>query len=209
MSAQPRKSGLSVKTIYIISAISAVFSVIMTVSIIKGWNEDSALSKHKILMAQTKKFIATAKYQKAADILEKVIADISDVNKQYEPLYLNELGSVYYKMRQYQKGEQLLLRALAIDEKVLDKDHPKIAAICNNLGAIYLAVNRLDEAEQFILRALAIDEKALGKDHRDVARDCNNLGQLYKKTKRFKEAEPLLLRAVAIMKNLMARIILN
>src|SRR5262249_4783950 len=87
---------------------------------------------------------------------------------------------------------------LAIREKALRPDHPRVAASLDNLAVFYGKQGRYADAEPFYRRALAIREKALGSDHPDVARSLNNLGALYYSQGRYADAEPLFRRALAI-----------
>jgi tetratricopeptide (TPR) repeat protein len=89
-------------------------------------------------------------------------------------------------------------RALAIDEKSLAPDHPKVATDLSNLAALLQATNRLAEAEPLMRRALAIAEASFGSDHPTVAIRLSNLAALLQATNRLAEAEPLMRRALAI-----------
>ena len=92
----------------------------------------------------------------------------------------------------------MMRRALAIEEKSLGTEHPRVAMSLNNLAALFGATNRLSEAEPLMRRALAIEEKSLGTEHPDVAILLNNLGQLLQATNRLSEAEPLIRRYLII-----------
>jgi tetratricopeptide (TPR) repeat protein len=98
------------------------------------------------------------------------------------------------------EAEPLYRRALAIDERSLGPDHPKVATDLNNLAKLLRDTNRLDQAEPLYRRALAIGERSLGPDHPSVAIDLNNLARLLQATNRLGEAEPLYRRALAIVK---------
>ena len=82
------------------------------------------------------------------------------------------------------RAEELIRRALAIDEASLGANHPNVAIRLNNLAALLQATNRLAEAEPLMRRALAIDEANLGADHPNVAIRLNNLAQLLQATNR-------------------------
>jgi hypothetical protein len=64
----------------------------------------------------------------------------------------------------------LLLRALAIFEKILGSEHPGTALALNNLAHTYGILAQHDKAQPLRLQALAIFEKILGPDHPDTAR---------------------------------------
>ena len=84
------------------------------------------------------------------------------------------LGDAGYYLRQrarYAEAEPLMRQALAIREKTLKPDHPKVANSLNNLVLLLADTNRLGEAELLMRRALDIDERAYGPDRPEVARD--------------------------------------
>jgi tetratricopeptide (TPR) repeat protein len=73
---------------------------------------------------------------------------------------LTNLAVLYEKQDRTADAEPLLKRALAIYEKALGPDHPKVAETLENLIALYRGENRTAEAEPLDRRALAIREKA-------------------------------------------------
>jgi CHAT domain-containing protein/tetratricopeptide (TPR) repeat protein len=111
---------------------------------------------------------------------------------------LNNEAMKLFEQGQYGAAEPLYLRALAIREKVLGKDHPNTALSLNNLAAVYESQGKYEAAEPLFLRALAINEQVLGKDHPTTAASLNNLAALYKSQGKYGAAEPLYLRALAI-----------
>jgi tetratricopeptide (TPR) repeat protein len=111
---------------------------------------------------------------------------------------MSQLGQFLCAKALYREAEPLMRRGLAVGEKSLGQDHPKVAIRLNNLAALLQATNRLSEAEPLMRRALAIDEASFGPDHPEVATDLNNLAQLLKATNRLSEAEPLMRRVVEI-----------
>ena len=113
-------------------------------------------------------------------------------------LYLNNLGFHLYTLGDYAAAEPLYRRSLAIREKALGKDHPKVAISLNNLAELYHAQGRYEQAAPLYTRSLAIDEKVLGKDHPDVALSLNNLAALYYTQGRYEQAAPLYTRSLAI-----------
>jgi MYXO-CTERM domain-containing protein len=90
-------------------------------------------------------------------------------------------------------------RALALWEKALGPDHPRVATALVNLAALYQRTGQIDRAEPLLLRAIAVDEKALGPGHPDLVIDLNNLAQVYRAKHDDARAEPLFRRAVAIL----------
>jgi len=115
---------------------------------------------------------------------------------------LNNLAVLFVKTDRLAIAELLYRRAIAIDEAVLCRDDPAIAAHLSNLACLLDKMDRFSEAEPLIRRALAIDEQSLGPNHPDVAIRLSNLAQLLTGTNRKAEAEPLMRRALAIDESL-------
>jgi tetratricopeptide (TPR) repeat protein len=111
---------------------------------------------------------------------------------------LNNLALTYYSLARYMEAEPLYRRAIEIDEKVLDKDHPDVAIRYNNLAGLLKAQGKYDQAEPLYRRAMEISEKALGKDHPTVAIRYNNLALLLQHQGKYDQAEPLYRRAIEI-----------
>ena len=66
-------------------------------------------------------------------------------------------------------------RALAIHEKTLGLEHPKVAADLDNLASLYRTQGRTAVAEPLFERALAIYEQALRADHLSFTLHGSNL----------------------------------
>ena len=111
---------------------------------------------------------------------------------------LNNRAYLYVDQGRYAEADPLFKRELAIYEKVLGPDHPKVAIALNGLATLYQNEDRYSDAEPPYKRALAINEKALGVDHPYVATALNNLANLYIDQGRYAEAEPLQKRSLAI-----------
>ncbi|NIW93870.1 MAG: tetratricopeptide repeat protein [Phycisphaerae bacterium] len=80
-------------------------------------------------------------------------------------------------------------RALAIDEKVLQPDHPDTAIDLNNLGMLLQAMGDLAGAKPYYERALAIKEQVLGAEHPATAISQDNLGGLLQEMGNFEQAK--------------------
>ena len=124
-----------------------------------------------------------------------------------EPLvrsaYLASLGSAARSAGNYPLAGTALAEALSIREKMLDPEHPDVAAGLNNLALLYRAQGRYAEAEPLYKRALAIGEMVFGPEHLDFAMVLNNLATLYREQGRYAQAEPLYKRALAIVEKIL------
>ncbi len=113
-------------------------------------------------------------------------------------LLLNEAGYYLDDRADYNRAEQLFLRALEIREKVNGPKHPETATVLNNLAELYCSRGKYDKAEPLHLRALEIREEVLSPGGPETAISLNNLALLYKNQGKYEKAEPLYLRALEI-----------
>jgi tetratricopeptide (TPR) repeat protein len=89
------------------------------------------------------------------------------------------LALLYADQGQYAKAEPLYKQALAIREKALDPEDPKVATSLNNLAGVYHNQGQYAKAEPLCRRALVIREKTLGPQHPRVATSLCCLAALY------------------------------
>ena len=107
-------------------------------------------------------------------------------------------GYEIFRNADYQKGEPLLRRALAIDKANFGENHPKVSIRLNNLARMLQATNRFTEAEILMRQMVENLVVTYGNEHPNIASALNNLATLLLATNRFEEAEPLMRRALAI-----------
>jgi len=103
-----------------------------------------------------------------------------------------------YKQKKFSDAVPIAREVLAIQEKILGKNHPRTVVTLNNLALLYKAMGDYSRAEPLYQRALAICEKTLGPNHHDTATTLNNLAVLYQAMGDYSRAEPLYQRALAI-----------
>ena len=89
----------------------------------------------------------------------------------------------------------MFVRALAISEKALGKDHPDVATSLNNLAKLYFKQGEYEQALPMYVRSLAICEKALGKNHPDVGIILDNYADSLEALGKTKEAAAARARA--------------
>jgi tetratricopeptide (TPR) repeat protein len=111
---------------------------------------------------------------------------------------MTQLGILLMAKALHAEAEQLMRRALCIDENTLGLDHPDVATGFTNLGQLLHTTTRLPEAEPLMRRALSISEKSLGPDHPSVGIRLSNLAGLLNATNRAEEAELHYRRALGI-----------
>lgn len=92
---------------------------------------------------------------------------------------LHNLAQLCESQGRYAESEQHYLRALAICEQQLGKEHPVVANILNGLARLCKSQGWYVEAEQHYLHALTIYEQQLGNEHPLVSSSFNNLAELH------------------------------
>jgi eukaryotic-like serine/threonine-protein kinase len=112
------------------------------------------------------------------------------------------IGTVYRRIGNNDRAEEMYRGALAINLKQFGPQSPEVAASLNDLGLALLAGGRLQEAESVDEEALAIRRRLPGNNDADVATSLNNLGHVYTEDRRRKEAEALIREALAIRQKL-------
>lgn len=153
--------------------------------------------KSEYLLAAGKMARKLAEFKQAQEWLEH-LREIREAEGESAELgdALHELALLYRDQGKYKEAEPLHLRAVAVKEKVLGKDHPDMAEALNDLAVFYWHEGNYTEAVPLYLRALAVNEKAFGEDHPSVARTLNDIALLYVNEGRFPEAENLYLRSL-------------
>src|SRR5207302_4365733 len=89
------------------------------------------------------------------------------------------------------EAEELYQRSLAIEEKILDKDHPDVAETCYRLADLYRAQQRYAEAEPLYQRAMAILDLHAEPGGGSGRWMRNGYAEYLRETKRETEAEQL------------------
>ena len=85
--------------------------------------------------------------------------------------------------------QPLYQRALAIREKTLGADHPKVATALGKLATLFDAEGRDEEAEQLYRRTLAIFERDQGAKHPNVVQIVENYTAFLRKQNREADAK--------------------
>ncbi|PAP80581.1 hypothetical protein B1759_04155 [Rubrivirga sp. SAORIC476] len=76
------------------------------------------------------------------------------------------------------EARRLLERAIEIEEKAFDADHPTLATSYSNLATVVKDQGDLATARRLLGRAIEIDERAFDPDHPNLALKYGNLGQV-------------------------------
>jgi CHAT domain-containing protein/Tfp pilus assembly protein PilF len=99
---------------------------------------------------------------------------------------LNQLAVAAQDEGDMARAEPLYLRSLAMREKALGPDHPRVATALGNLADLYERAGDLTRAEPLYVRALGIYERVIASDDTGAAeavpfavRLLNNMGRFY------------------------------
>ena len=91
----------------------------------------------------------------------------------------NNLGSVKWKMSDYQKAVHYHNKSLKIRFKTLGENHLSTASSFNNLGNVYKYMGDYKKAADYYNKSLKIRLNILGENHLKTANSFNNLGIVY------------------------------
>ncbi len=121
-------------------------------------------------------------YKKSLDIFYKVIKVYKQEKSKEKHLgYSFDWMANNYK--NLQNNDKVLIyrrKSLAIQEKLLGKEHTSTVRSYNNIGSLYYKMGDYIKALNYLKKSLAIREKTLGKEHTSTATSYNNIGLLYK-----------------------------
>ncbi|BCM94241.1 hypothetical protein IAD21_06144 [Abditibacteriota bacterium] len=108
---------------------------------------------------------------------------------------LSNLATVESELGQWPDARELLLRAIAIEEKTTI-NHPNLGVRYSNLATVEQALGHLSEAREWLQRALTLFESVLEADHPHLAVICSNLAMIERDLGNLDAARELLNRAI-------------
>ena len=168
---------------------------------VKRWLEtshDLIIWKQKYLEILTKEFP-----ERTHDNLQRCAALFTYVNTAltYRPAderYLRHWTTILIRVARYaevrgdyERAEELNLRALAESEKLLGMDDPKTLESVDNLALVYTRKGKYEEAEIMSRRALDGREKVLGPEDPDTMTSQSNLATILLEKGDYEAAEKI------------------
>lgn len=115
--------------------------------------------------------------QKALDLQ---LATVGEKNYQTADTY-QALSDYYYDVKHdQQKGYEYQQKALAIREKLFDKNHPYIASSYLDLAKYHRLLGEYEQELDYLEKALAIQQVIFGDAHRNVALNLAQLAHRYR-----------------------------
>lgn len=113
---------------------------------------------------------------------------------------IGALGEVYRSSGDAKSAEPLLVKALAMQERILGPDHGLVASSSNNLAALYhYTMGDLAKAEPLYRRTLAQRRKFYPANHPNLGQVLLNLGALLCQRGQWQEGRALFDEGAAIM----------
>jgi tetratricopeptide (TPR) repeat protein len=135
---------------------------------------------------------ATRLYELAAALYETE----PQATSQAAATYLYNIGRFYLSRANYPRAEQLLLRAVSIDEAVYGKEHVQVAIDLESLGEVYTYQQKGTEGVAVYRRATAI--RSAAGEHERAAMNLRNEGYIHFELKAFNEAREAYTKAIAL-----------
>ncbi len=127
--------------------------------------------------------LETSKYLEGMPLAERLV---SLTTKQHGETSLETADALHHwawivqTNGDFEKAEELWLKALAIDEKLFGKDTIQTTRRLHLLANLYRDQGEYERAAPLLERALAIREKEYGPDHPETAQVVKSLGSLFK-----------------------------
>lgn len=122
-------------------------------------------------------------YSESLESLNKAIAYYEQEQDHLSPSSLadsfNNIALVYGAMADFESALTYLQRAVAIDEQLLERDHPNLAISYANLGLAYRNVGKLNEALNYLEKAISIQENSQEINLPALAISYSNIGYVY------------------------------
>ncbi|MCP4443057.1 MAG: CHAT domain-containing protein [Aureispira sp.] len=147
-------------------------------------------------------YLKTRDIKSAKSYLTKAV-DLLNVKTPKSKLFMNslsDLGVVYYYEGQFDKVEELWLKARDLRKEVLGSRDPKYVSSLNNLGALYQKMGNYEKAKSFYIEAMPIRKETLGEEHPKYANLLNNIAIIYMRTGDYGRAEAFYIKAMEIRK---------
>jgi tetratricopeptide (TPR) repeat protein len=147
------------------------------------------------------------RYADAVSLAERAVAErmrVAKADDQDIPIQLEQLGSCYHELGRDAEAEPMLNRALAMEQKLLQKfgaspaTETRVASAMQTLATLHRDRRRYEEAEKLYLGALNLLQNRRSPDDPGLTTPLTGLGALYRKQGKYAEAENIYKRVIAI-----------
>jgi serine/threonine protein kinase/tetratricopeptide (TPR) repeat protein len=113
------------------------------------------------------------------------------------------IGDTYKALGLYPEAQRHLERALALQDKVLTRDHRDRLHTLNNLAEVYWYQGKYEQAEPLFTAALAGRRRVLGETNRDTLSTTTNVAALNWAQGKLPDAESLYTKALDVMRKVL------
>jgi len=117
----------------------------------------------------------------------------------------NNLAKYYQKQGLYDEAEELYLKALAINKRILGSEHTFTIMNIANLAELYRWKKSYIKAEPLYFEALGLYKKLWGEEHPDIASIYNNLAGFYFNLENFDKAYAYMQSSYAIREKFLVK----
>lgn len=178
----------------------------------RGIQQAEALNTQPIVQAQMldltgRVYMNLGEFDEAQTLLEKAY-NLREEN--FEEPYpdiaesLHNLGILFWEKGQYERAEEYLRKALAMNQELYGEDavRENIANTMSALAIVLKELSKFEEAEPLYRQALAVDRQIHGERHESAADNLNNMGNFMESRGEFKEAEKHYTESLELYRNL-------
>lgn len=141
-------------------------------------------------------------FNEAIAIANKVIKIEKEDNKNLVNVYGNIAG-VYRKLGQYQESLEFYLKAIKIQQEILNDKHPYLAVSYNNIASIYNHLGQFQKALEFFFKAIKIQQEILDDKHPDLAISYNNIALTHHNLGQFQNTLEFHLKSIKIQQEIL------
>ncbi|MDD5035154.1 MAG: tetratricopeptide repeat protein [Methylococcaceae bacterium] len=119
-------------------------------------------------------------------------------------LLSNELAQLMLLKQRLPEGEDLIRKTLALEEKSLEPEHPRLKSHMHNLASVLMANGKKTEAEPLLRRLLDMLEREPNNgEGMPLFNTLSTLSNLLYEQGQWQEAEPMVRRALALGEELL------
>ncbi|CAF0734419.1 unnamed protein product [Adineta steineri] len=121
--------------------------------------------------------IKMSQFDKAEEVYEVLLHEAT--NESDKANIYDQLGSIKYSQRKYQKALSSYEKALAIRQQSLLPNHPDMAKSYYNIGNVHFNMGGYTKALSSLEKALVIRQQSLPPNHPDLAKSYHTIGNMY------------------------------
>jgi tetratricopeptide (TPR) repeat protein len=182
-----------------------LFASLLSCLVIIGLCHSPGFSQQKPVRGLTEEAVfqhVHGNTQKAEELAKQALKETSEkgTNTRDYAEALGTLGSIYRSQYRFLEAERVILKSVAIEEKLYGKYSLEVALNLINLAYCYQGQKRYPEAEKALKQSISILDNPLYNNTGYLGQALASFGRLYSLQEHYTKAEPLLFRAVELIK---------